>query len=534
MQWAIATSVALCSSGLFFGGTVPFQSPIAFGEDEWQVTRTVSAPEAHQAAAADEQHLYAITNHQVAKYDRESGQRLAVSEGDAQHLNSGFLWQGRLLCAHSNYPRVPERSEIKSLDLKTMRLTTFKDFGNHGGSLTWVVRYEKHWWCNFAYYGAKNGRTYLAKFDEDWNEVSRWTYPEEVISKLGRYSLSGGIWDGNSLLVTGHDDPVAFRLRLPQDGNVLTFIERVAVPFTGQGFAHDPRTGGLVGINRANRQIVIAAPTANLICCGADEVFIIDPADPGRKIWSWRAKDSASIPESFRAKFRSTDECKPYAGDLLLVTSSSGGVALIQRATKKCLFLAESRNAHSACLLPQDQIAVASSYGGDKVEFYDRQAADKPAAAQQSIPLKGAHGTVWDAKRKCLWALGGDELLRLVANGRAAIDQRWSVAARHRLPTPGGHDLSPAGDGVRLLVTSNTQVLLFDRDEPSFQVHKQFGDAAKVKSITVHPRTKKIVYHQASKEHWWSDTIRFDQRDPIRLQGERLYKVRWDQPEELP
>jgi endonuclease/exonuclease/phosphatase family metal-dependent hydrolase len=229
---------------------------------EWRQTRTLAAPEAVQAAAADERFVYAIANTQVARYDRETGRRLAVSTGAATHLNSGFLWQGRLYCAHSNYPQTPELSEIKALDLDTLELADFKVFGNYGGSLTWAVLRDGHWWCNFARYGEHNAETFLVKFDAEWREQGRWTYPVEVIRQLGRNSLSGGIWQENLLLVTGHDDPVVFRLRLPPTGTVLEVVDTQPVPFTGQGFAADPHTGGLVGIHRARRQVVFAATSA--------------------------------------------------------------------------------------------------------------------------------------------------------------------------------------------------------------------------------------------------------------------------------
>src|SRR5690606_24801350 len=45
------------------------------------------APEAVQAAAADERFVYAIANSVVAKYDRASGERVAASTGEAKHLN---------------------------------------------------------------------------------------------------------------------------------------------------------------------------------------------------------------------------------------------------------------------------------------------------------------------------------------------------------------------------------------------------------------------------------------------------------------
>jgi hypothetical protein len=229
----------------------------------WTQTRALDAPEAFQAAAAHEDWVFAIANSLVAKYDRATGKRLAVSTGEAKHLNSGFVWEGKLYCAHSNYPLVPEKSEIKVLDLKTMKLTTFKDFGNFGGSLTWAVRRrdrddKEAWWCNFARYGDDNAKTFVVWFDDAWREQGRWTYPPEVLKGIGRNSLSGGIWLADELLVTDHDNRAIYRLRLPREGNVLEFIAKDPAPFTGQGFALDAKTDGLIGINRAKRQIIFA------------------------------------------------------------------------------------------------------------------------------------------------------------------------------------------------------------------------------------------------------------------------------------
>jgi hypothetical protein len=224
----------------------------------YQVTHKLAAPEAFQAAAADKSFVYAISSTQVARYDRASGKRIDVSKGPAKHLNSGFLLEGKLLLAHSNYPATPEQSQIKTLDLKTMELTTFKDFGDFGGSLVWVLKRDDGWWCNFARYGDANGQTFLVRFDEDWKELGRWTFPPVVIRQLGRMSLSGGVWDGDTLLTTDHDNPRLYRLRLPRAGKVLEFVAQIPAPFTGQGIAADPKTGGLVGIDRANRQVVFA------------------------------------------------------------------------------------------------------------------------------------------------------------------------------------------------------------------------------------------------------------------------------------
>lgn len=221
-------------------------------------TSALRAPEANQAAAADDRYIYAVDNAVVGKYDRATGALLARSTGEAQHLNSAFLWDGKLYAAHSNYPAKPERSEIKALDPGSMALTPFKRFDENRGSLTWAVRRGGHWWCNFAHYGADNAKTVLVKLDEEWRERGAWTYPAEVVRDLGSMSISGGFWQGDMILATGHDHRRIYRLRLPESGTVLTLVDVVPSPFPGQGIAADPKTGGLVGIDRAKREVVFA------------------------------------------------------------------------------------------------------------------------------------------------------------------------------------------------------------------------------------------------------------------------------------
>ena len=221
------------------------------------LTGSMPAAEANQAAAADERFVYAVGNSVIAKYDRATG-GIASSHGTATHLNSGFVWNGRVYSAHSNFPQKPASSEIMVLDPDTMVLEVFKRFGDYRGSLTWAVHDEQFWWCTFAHYGATNSQTVLVKLDDQWNEHGHWTFPTPVVQDLAQASISGGLWYRGQLLATGHDRRVIYRLRLPRAGNVLELIDVLSSPFPGQGIAADPVTGGLVGIDRAKKQVVFA------------------------------------------------------------------------------------------------------------------------------------------------------------------------------------------------------------------------------------------------------------------------------------
>jgi hypothetical protein len=273
-----------------------------------------------------------------------------------------------------------------------------------------------------------------------------------------------------------------------------------------------------------------AAP-ARLICCGGAEVFILpagkDAPTEADRVWRWKAADSPEIPAEHHAKFRSTDECKPV-GDFILITSSSGGVALVRRADKRAVFFTTAKNAHSACLLPGRRVAVCSSFGGDELLIHslDKGGADAPPLAK--IPLHGAHGALWDKPRKRLWALGDKELLLIEIRGEApateiVVERKWP------LPTGGGHDLSFARDGKALLLTTVKSVYRFDTTAFEFSPYPGLAGLEHVKSVDEHPATGEVVFHRGAGKNWWSDTIRFlAPARTVRLEGERLYKIRWD------
>lgn len=257
-HFTVALLVLADVGAMFLFGLEAAELPKSSGA--YVVTGSMASPMATQAAAADDQFVYAIASAVVAKHDRASGQELARSVGPAQHLNSGFLWQGKLYCAHSNFPRKPHQSDIRVLDPATMKLEIWHTFADPPGSLTWAVRRREHWWCHFAHYGKDNDKSVLVQYGDGWQELGRWTYPKELVADWGTYSLSGGIWQGDDLLATGHDKRVIYRLRLPKESKVkvVAVVEVIPSPFPGQGIASDPKGGGLIGIDRGKRQVLFA------------------------------------------------------------------------------------------------------------------------------------------------------------------------------------------------------------------------------------------------------------------------------------
>jgi hypothetical protein len=238
----------------------------------WTTSRRLATPHATQAAAADADHLYAVSSTTVARFDRRTGRLLdTASSPTAQHLNSGFFHDGRMYLAHSNYPATPHASDIRVYTPGQNRLQLFHTFPEPPGSLVWCIRRQGNWWCCFAHYGSDNHQTCLVEYADGGfdHELRRFLFPLEVIADFDGMSASGGIWDGDTLLASHHHFPVLYRLRLPGPADPpdrLVLVETLHCPFPGQGFAIDlGRTSSgrrpyLVGIDRPSRAVVLAKP----------------------------------------------------------------------------------------------------------------------------------------------------------------------------------------------------------------------------------------------------------------------------------
>jgi hypothetical protein len=134
-----------------------------------------------------------------------------------------------------------------------------------------------------------------------------------------------------------------------------------------------------------------------LIVCGWDEVFAVDPdARPPRKLWSWRAAPCRSLPEGCRALFGSTDDCKPVdGGRQLLIPSSGGAAALVDRKTGEAVFCGKLVNAHSAEMLPGGRIAWVQAEAG---EWWAPRIRFLHPAGELHMPGERIYKVRWDGK----------------------------------------------------------------------------------------------------------------------------------------
>lgn len=271
-----------------------------------------------------------------------------------------------------------------------------------------------------------------------------------------------------------------------------------------------------------------AAENRELIVCGWDEVYILDLANQ-QKVFSWKAADRPELPESYRQRFKTTDDCKAVRGNRILITASSDGVALVDRKTGKTQFWGVCANAHSADLLPGDRIAVACSVrenGGNRLAIFDGRTPEKEL---YSTELYSGHGAFWDEGRKLLWALSGRDLRAYSLVNWTSASPSLEKQGAWPLPSPGGHELSRGDSGSQLFAVSATHdTWLFDRDTKEFRPHPLFTGKPDLKSASLHPGTGQWAYTLADRPNWWTGTIRFSGPDQtIERPGEHLYKVRW-------
>lgn len=267
--------MTICSQAIWLMLVVALLSPPAFaaipGAGGWrhEELRRFKAAEANQGAAVDTEFFYAIDNHALGKYRKDTGARVAGWDGGKggriQHLNAGVVFNGRLYCAHSNYPKLPEQSSVEIWDTTTMLPLGSIGFAQPPGSLTWALPRDEGWLACFAHYKGTSdpARSVVQRFDAGWKQLGSWSFPAELIQRFAGSSASGGAFGpGGRLFVTGHDAKELYVLGFPATGGVLEWQATIPISAEGQAFAWDPvETNLLYSISRPKREIIVSRVT---------------------------------------------------------------------------------------------------------------------------------------------------------------------------------------------------------------------------------------------------------------------------------
>lgn len=287
----------------------------------------------------------------------------------------------------------------------------------------------------------------------------------------------------------------------------------------------------LAGMTSCGRSIKSDAGE-KLLMCGDDRLMIIAPPglvdDSAKVLWQWRVEEAASqLPEEYMKLMIPLDECKQVGdGSRILMTSSGGGVLLLDKETRRSLFYAHVPMAHSAELLPGEKIAVALSTHpqGSSIELYDINRSDRCLFRDS---LYSGHGVVWMEAEQKLYALGYDELRAYTFGKKSEDSLSLTLVQTWSLPSEGGHDLISIG-GNELLVSTHEHVYLFDTGKQAFTPFAPLADVKNVKSANYDKGQDRLVYTKAEIS-WWTHHVYIREKgheSHFEVDSVRLYKVR--------
>jgi len=272
---------------------------------------------------------------------------------------------------------------------------------------------------------------------------------------------------------------------------------------------------------------VFSQASKKFLVCGDSKVLLVDyhqskDSTPAI-IWSWDAHEAMDLPEQMRTKmFNTMDDCKSVnGGKQVLVSSSSGAIAIINIADKKVLFTATVPNAHSIELLPGNRVVAAASThkAGNKLMLFD---AGSPGKLLYTDSLYSAHGVVWDDKRQSLFALGYSVLreYKIAAGSKLEKKNEWTI------PGIGGHELQPAAGGDQLYVTEHNGTWVFNIKTGTFSKQPGMPDRENIKSLGRYPDGQYI--YTVPEESWWTFHVQFSSPERFfSFPGMKVYKARW-------
>jgi len=269
--------------------------------------------------------------------------------------------------------------------------------------------------------------------------------------------------------------------------------------------------------------------SGEIVVCGDDKVLIIDKSQSDstdvRVNWQWKVSDLTDLPAEYQNYMVPTDECKPVDyNSKILITSSGGGVVLVERHTRKPVFQAHVPNAHSAELLPGNRIVVALSTAdkGNCIQLFNISEPDKVVFMDS---MYSGHGVVWVDDIKRLFALGFSELRSYSLKNWDTENPALKLEKTWKLPDESGHDLSYVTDNS-LALSTHRSVWIFDIKSGRFSPLKQLEGVENVKSVNYDQKSGELVYTRGEIS-WWTHNVYFKNPDKvITLPEINIYKAR--------
>ena len=285
-------------------------------------------------------------------------------------------------------------------------------------------------------------------------------------------------------------------------------------------------------ISNAPYVIVAEQRSNNIIMLDVNK----DWADKSAEVWRWEPKKANGMPNQYAKWFTAIDECKPaLKASHIIATASAGGVAIVRVSDKKVVFFAHAgNNPHSACLLPDGNVVVASSTD-KKLTLYStsnyKQGQPCPVSAEYTLP--SAHGVVWDKSQQILWALGFKTLIGYKYNFNRQ-EPKLTVAYSHNLPelAVNGHDLYPAPNTKYLFITGRKGIVLFDTQTQKFC---DLASVRHIKSVSMSAPNGQVIFIKPT-EKWWSPSVVAGNKQLSKIAtypNGRIYKARWFIPNEF-
>ncbi|MGV3509104.1 MAG: DUF6528 family protein [Sphingobacteriaceae bacterium] len=265
------------------------------------------------------------------------------------------------------------------------------------------------------------------------------------------------------------------------------------------------------------------------------------------KIWSWKPTVALGYSTAEIGKWSNVSDAKlrnttiwPGTTQVVLTTASGGLISIVSYpAGENKWAMNVGGNPHSAELLPNGNIATASSTGGYVRIYASSQGSTNNTYAHFNLP--DAHGVLWDPANSLLWALGKELLCAFTIGGTDANPTITEVVSRRTAITGIGHDLSPYyGDLNKLWITSSNDVWIYNKATKTLTNAPGAAYREKVKAVSNQPSNDQIVQTKprssCSQNTWCTAYVEFYNGTTGKLEmtkyvsGAAFYKARVFQP----